>query len=78
VGLDPTIREDGPTTTREEDRTAVEVQMKCPQCNTYTEVLETRLRSDGVVRRRYLCANMHRFATLEVVVEDRKTKEKNT
>jgi transcriptional regulator NrdR family protein len=50
--------------------------MKCPQCNTYTEVLETRTRADGVVRRRYLCANMHRFTTLEVVVEERKTKEK--
>jgi transcriptional regulator NrdR family protein len=52
--------------------------MKCPQCNTYTEVLETRTRSDGVVRRRYLCANLHRFTTLEVVVEERKAKEKQT
>jgi len=50
--------------------------MRCPQCKTYTEVLETRTRSDGVVRRRYLCANMHRFTTLEVVVEDCKVKEK--
>jgi transcriptional regulator NrdR family protein len=50
--------------------------MKCPQCNTYTEVLETRTRTDGVVRRRYMCANMHRFTTLEVVVEDRQKKEK--
>ena len=50
--------------------------MRCPQCNTYTEVLETRTRLDNVVRRRYLCANMHRFTTLEVALEDRKVKEK--
>lgn len=50
--------------------------MKCPQCNTYTEVLETRFRADGVKRRRYLCANMHRFTTLEVVVEDKQKQEK--
>ena len=46
--------------------------MKCPACKTYVEVLETRTRVDGVTRRRYLCANMHRFTTLEVVVEDKK------
>lgn len=46
--------------------------MRCPVCNTYTEVLETRTRLDNVTRRRYLCANMHRFTTLEVSVEDKK------
>jgi transcriptional regulator NrdR family protein len=45
--------------------------MKCPVCKTYTEVLETRMRSDGVKRRRYLCANLHRFTTLELIVEDK-------
>ena len=49
--------------------------MKCPVCKTYVEVLETRPRSDGVTRRRYMCANTHRFTTLEVIVEA-KIKEK--
>ena len=48
--------------------------MKCPRCNAWVEVLETRMRADGVKRRRYMCANMHRFTTLEVAVEDRKEK----
>lgn len=47
--------------------------MKCPVCKTYTEVLETRQRGDGVTRRRYECANTHRFTSLEVVIEDKKT-----
>jgi transcriptional regulator NrdR family protein len=34
--------------------------MKCPECNAWTEVLETR----GPWRRRQ-CANLHRFNTLE-------------
>ncbi len=38
--------------------------MNCPQCGTYTEVLETRANAQGK-RRRYQCANMHRFTTLE-------------
>lgn len=46
--------------------------MKCYQCKAWAEVLETRTRSDGVTRRRYECANTHRFTTLEVVVEDKK------
>lgn len=45
--------------------------MKCPVCKTYAEVLETRTRADGVTRRRYLCANLHRFTTLEVIIEDK-------
>jgi transcriptional regulator NrdR family protein len=45
--------------------------MKCPVCKTFTEVLETRTRADGVTRRRYLCANLHRFTTLEVIIEDK-------
>jgi transcriptional regulator NrdR family protein len=51
--------------------------MKCPHCKAWVEVLETRMRADGVKRRRYTCANMHRFTTLEAVVEDRKMREKN-
>lgn len=42
--------------------------MKCPQCGTWTEVLESVLRRDGSRRRRYQCANMHRFNTEEKVV----------
>ena len=42
--------------------------MKCPTCGTWTEVLETRARSDGSRRRRYQCANLHRFNTEERVI----------
>lgn len=42
--------------------------MKCPECGTWTEVLESVLRKDGSRRRRYQCANMHRFNTEERVV----------
>ena len=42
--------------------------MKCPECGTWTEVLESVLRRDGSRRRRYQCANMHRFNTEEKVV----------
>ena len=44
--------------------------MNCPTCDTYTEVLETRTNPDGK-RRRYECANMHRFTTQEVLVPPR-------
>jgi len=39
--------------------------MKCPECGTWTEVLESVLRDDGSRRRRYQCANLHRFSTVE-------------
>lgn len=42
--------------------------MKCPDCGAWTSVLETRTRSTGVVVRRYVCANEHRFTTEEVVL----------
>lgn len=42
--------------------------MKCPECGTWTEVLESVLRRDGSRRRRYQCANLHRFNTEERVV----------
>lgn len=41
--------------------------MTCPECNKYTEVLETRENPKGV-RRRYMCANLHRFTTQEALV----------
>lgn len=39
--------------------------MKCPICDAWTDTLETRTRADGTKRRRYECANGHRFSTLE-------------
>lgn len=51
--------------------------MKCPHpnCGVWTRVLQTKARSRGKVvehatgvRRRYECANLHRFSTLETVV----------
>ena len=41
--------------------------MKCPTCNAWTLVKETRTRVDGSKRRTYECANEHRFRTSEVV-----------
>ena len=43
--------------------------MKCPECQKWTEVLESVLRDDGSRRRRYQCANLHRFSTVERVEE---------
>jgi transcriptional regulator NrdR family protein len=43
--------------------------MKCPQCEAWTEVRETRQRTDGTKRRRYECANLHRFTTVERIEE---------
>ena len=46
--------------------------MNCPKCGKYTEVLETRDNTKGV-RRRYECANLHRFTTQETLVPQSKT-----
>lgn len=51
--------------------------MKCPVCNTFTEVIESRRRKDNVKYRRYQCANMHRFVTHEKVVRVIASKERN-
>lgn len=42
----------------------------CPVCLSWANVLDTRRVQPGVLRRRYECANGHRFITLseEVVV----------
>lgn len=40
--------------------------MKCPYCKVWAEVLETRTKADGSRRRRYQCANLHRFTTIEM------------
>lgn len=52
--------------------------MKCPFCKAWATVLETRTRSDGVMRRRYVCANIHRFTTHEIVVRDQKQIKEDT
>ena len=41
--------------------------MKCPECNAWTDLLETRKRAIGTYRR-YECGNMHRFTTTNNVV----------
>ena len=41
--------------------------VSCPTCGTWTRILETRTRPDNTVRRRYECANEHRFSTSEAV-----------
>jgi transcriptional regulator NrdR family protein len=46
--------------------------MKCPVCGTWTIVKESRESTGNTRRRRLECANMHRFSTLETIV-DRKT-----
>lgn len=43
--------------------------MKCPHCASWTFVKETRTRPEGYVRIR-VCANEHRFKTVETVQEE--------
>jgi transcriptional regulator NrdR family protein len=43
--------------------------MKCPVCGTWALVKETRQRAENTKYRRYECANMHRFTTLETVAK---------
>lgn len=50
--------------------------MKCPVCNTWVVVKETRSRPNNITYRRYECANEHRFVTHEQVVRLTKPKEK--
>jgi len=42
--------------------------MRCPVCNTWVMVKETRSRPNNATYRRYECANTHRFVTMEQVV----------
>jgi len=49
--------------------------LKCPICNAWTSVLDTRNRKDVTVRRRK-CANEHVFKTEERVTSP-KTKEED-
>jgi transcriptional regulator NrdR family protein len=43
--------------------------MKCPECGAWTVVKETRADENNNRRRRIECANMHRFTTLETVID---------
>jgi len=45
--------------------------MKCPECGTWTIVKETRTSTGNSRRRRLECANMHRFSTMETIVENK-------
>ena len=38
--------------------------MNCPECGVPAKTLSTRLRTDGTKRRRFECANKHRFTTI--------------
>jgi len=42
--------------------------MKCPECDTWTIVKETRTSTGNSRRRRLECANGHRFTTLETII----------
>lgn len=44
--------------------------MKCPTCNAWATIKETRARPDETTRRRYECANLHRFTTIERVMTE--------
>jgi transcriptional regulator NrdR family protein len=47
------------------------MSITCPVCSAWTSVKETRTRkTDGVVTRRYECANLHRFSTEERIRYD--------
>ena len=45
--------------------------MKCPECGAWTVVKETRADQNNTRRRRIECANMHRFTTLETVIDSK-------
>lgn len=42
--------------------------MKCPVCQAWAEVLESRDKPENKTYRRYECANEHKFSTMETVV----------
>ena len=41
--------------------------MRCPVCQTWVQVKETRQRPNNTIYRRYECANLHRFVSTELV-----------
>lgn len=48
--------------------------MKCPRCGAWALIKETRAREDNTMRRRYECANLHRFTTIETVKPETETR----
>ena len=52
--------------------------LSCPICNNWADVKESRRVGVGAVRRRYLCADNHRFITVsqETVVSIMNNEEK--
>lgn len=51
--------------------------MKCPDCGAWTLVKETRRTFDNEKRRRYECANEHRFSTLETIISKKEVRQKS-
>ncbi len=51
--------------------------MKCPVCNAWSYVKETRQQPDNEKKRRYECGNLHRFVTLEKAVRVIKPRKKD-
>lgn len=45
--------------------------MKCPECNGWAKVMDSRQRSDGSRIRRYECRNEHRFTSVERIESPR-------
>jgi hypothetical protein len=39
--------------------------MRCPRCDTESQVLDSRLTAENFTRRRRVCGNGHRFTTWE-------------
>jgi transcriptional regulator NrdR family protein len=50
--------------------------MKCPVCGTWTLIKETRKTPDNGKKRRYECANEHRFNTLEKILPQKEVRPK--
>ena len=51
--------------------------MRCPECNVWAIVLQTRKRkTENVTTRRYECANGHRFSTIEQVAKFKPSEQK--
>ena len=38
--------------------------MSCPRCGAWTDIYDSRSPEPGVQRRKYVCANLHRFVTI--------------
>jgi transcriptional regulator NrdR family protein len=50
--------------------------MKCPVCGVWVMVKETRKKTELETKRRYECANEHRFYTLETICRVLETPKK--